>query len=76
MKIKRTQVRTYSEEWVCGDCGGEMVPTGLMQPSFPARHPHTCNGCGVTRSALSAYPRQVLCEGTLRTGLIDGEDDI
>ena len=49
MAIKKTQVITYSNSYICDVCNeGEMLPTGFVLTSNPPKYPHRCNKCGTT----------------------------
>ena len=61
--LKRVEMRTFEEHWVCPveGCGGDMVYAKYVQPlgERPAYH-HKCDKCGhVAAVILKQYPRTV-----------------
>lgn len=39
----------------CDKCGGEMVSTGTVLTSYPARYPHACNKCKTNTVIIQGY---------------------
>lgn len=58
-EVKVTAVRQHLE---CDACGGEMLPTGRVYPTFPEQYPHKCNGCGNVITVYVQYPSIIFRE--------------
>lgn len=53
---KKTELIPYRVELIC-DCGGQMLPTGVILLSDPPQYPHRCNKCGKEETCWdSKYP--------------------
>jgi len=59
--IKRIEVKTYRERLYC-ECGGEMLPTGMIYSTMPPQYPHQCQVCGAQAIAPDSFPRVVYDE--------------
>ena len=53
--LRREKVKVYAVHWDC-QCGGEMVPTGMVLTVHPPLYPHTCDQCGRSANAGRTYP--------------------
>lgn len=55
MEKKETEIRVFRVKMFC-DCGGEMLPTGVILSSCPPQFPHQCSLCGMRATYDSSYP--------------------
>lgn len=49
-------VHPISVSYICDECGGEMLQTGIIKPVSPPLYEHKCNICGHCRDFRRAYP--------------------
>jgi len=62
IKIIKTEVKMYVEEWICDKdgCENEMKPTGVCLTSNPPQYLHKCSGRGREETTFNyTYPRLV-----------------
>ena len=48
MSEQITEVHTFLIHLICDECGGKMLPTGIMLLSDPPIYPHKCNICNTS----------------------------
>lgn len=53
---KRDEVKVVRVRKLC-NCGGEMLPNGLVLSSYPPKYSHTCNKCGNVEAYWDRYPK-------------------
>lgn len=53
---KKKEVKVFLTRKFC-DCGGEMVPDGMVLTSYPPHYSHTCNKCGKVEAYWDRYPK-------------------
>ena len=56
-EVKR-EIRTFEVRYQC-ECGGEMIPTGIVYTSYPSKYPHICGKCEKQITLTASYPKIV-----------------
>ena len=58
MPIIETEVKTYSLEYLCDDCGkGYLIYKDLTFLTMPPQYKHICSNCGKQYILTESFPR-------------------
>jgi DNA polymerase III alpha subunit (gram-positive type) len=59
MPENRKNVSIIEVHYTCDECGvGELLPTGVVFPTYPMRYEHKCDHCGAKETFSGrTYPR-------------------
>ena len=57
-KIKK-YLQPVEVRYMCDDCGGDVLPTGVVLTSDPLKYEHECSKCGKKYTFTEAYPYMV-----------------
>lgn len=56
--------------YLCDDCGGVVLPTGMVLTSDPLQYQHECSKCGKQYTFREAYPHIVYEDKTIANDMI------
>lgn len=55
----QTEVKTFTIDYECDDCGGDVKYLGTYNPTNPPKCHHECAECGKRYVFLTTYPKTV-----------------
>ena len=55
--------------YLCDDCGGTVLPTGIVLTSDPLKFQHKCSKCGKIYNFTESYPHIVYEDKTIASDM-------